>query len=241
MAYWAHVSGFGFGVVTALGVRWTGLEERIFTPALDAELTVLDNSGVDRALELRAEGNLEQAWTVLAEEVRRNPGNSDAVLCLWEWAKETDRCDEVAPAMARFLRELIQRGEGKEAYSLWRDVRKTTSQVALPLGLELRLAEGLAQAGLGKEAREVAEDAAHRANAQTPVGTLVRLSRLAASSGAARVAALALGRPDLSPDLSAEMEVVTSHVSRGRAEFLGAPSGVPIGGCAETRGRPAGR
>lgn len=188
VAYWAHVSGFGFGVLTAAAVKGFGVERRFLAPALDAQRTVVDNSGLDRALELRSQGKRDEAWALLLPEVRKNQGNADGVALLWEWAKEDDRAAAAAPFVVRGLREEAQKGDPMQAYLLWREVCRLAPEVAVPPAVGMRLAEALVGAALPQEAKEVAAQAWARAAEDTPEGVRERLARLAAGAPPTREA-----------------------------------------------------
>ena len=70
VAYWAHVGGFAFGVLTALAIRVLKIEERYIHPAIERKVTLVSNEAVERALEARADGRAEEAFTLLSRELR---------------------------------------------------------------------------------------------------------------------------------------------------------------------------
>ncbi|MBI5018082.1 MAG: rhomboid family intramembrane serine protease [Deltaproteobacteria bacterium] len=205
VAYWAHVSGFGFGAATAAALTGFGLEARWLAPSLDSRLTVVDNAGLDRALRLRGEGRTDEAWLLLLREARRAAGEPDATLALWDLARETGREAEAAPLLGRLIQEQVRRGDAVEAYAHWEDLRARAPAAGLPLALEVRLAEALGRDGRREESEGVAQSAAEEAQPDTPVGVLVRLARLAVGPARARVASLALDHPELSPELRVEV------------------------------------
>ena len=96
VAYWAHVSGFAFGAIAATTLKFMGWEEKFLGTVHDQRLTVLDNTTLGRALENKAKGKENEAWTLLLKETRRDPENLDALTSLWELAVETGRSRDAA-------------------------------------------------------------------------------------------------------------------------------------------------
>jgi membrane associated rhomboid family serine protease len=213
VAYWAHVSGFGFGAAVATAVTWLGVERHYLAAALEAQLAAVDNSGLDRAVAMRGQGRPEEAWALLFKEAGRTPSNVDAILTLWGWAKESDRAAEAGPLLAKLVREQAQRGEASEAYRHWSELQRLAPEIPVSLALEVRLTEALVVQEMHKEAQDVVQRAANRATVDAPAGTLMRLARLSEGGLRARVTAFALARSDLSPALRAELE---NLASRGR-------------------------
>ncbi len=206
VAYWAHVSGFAFGAVVAAGLKFTGWEDAFLAPGLESRLTLLDNRTLDRALENRGQGRTDEAWTLLVKGARQDPGNPDTVRALWDVAVETGRAGQAAGAMARLVTEQLRSGDPADAFQTWQELLAEVPDARVPVAVEARLAEALGREGLGQEAAETAASAARRATPGTAAGLLVRIARLAPDPDGVRVARLALGCPELPPEVRAELE-----------------------------------
>jgi membrane associated rhomboid family serine protease len=233
VAYWAHVSGFGFGAVLAAGLRLSGWEGKILAAQRDDELTVLDNRNLDRAVENRARGKTDEAWALLAKEVGRNPGNADAVWALWEVAVETGRAREAAPSLLHLLRQEVRREEAVAACTHWNALVRQVPNAPLPAGLEARLAELLHQQGHRQEFAEVLAAVAGRSTTtRAPAGALLRLARLVPAGEAARLAALALTGGEVPPEMRRELERFAGGTGdQGRPPVPGSVHPRPGGDC----------
>jgi len=119
IAYWAHVTGFGFGVVVALVIARLRLEERWVSSRLERRQTVLDHSFVDEAMELAHRGDVDAAMQRLLTELRANPDNEQACAALWRIAVAGGRSAEVAPRIQPFIRRAARDGEIEDVRVYW--------------------------------------------------------------------------------------------------------------------------
>ncbi len=222
VAYWAHVSGFGFGVLAAATLRASGWERRFLTPAVDAQLTVADNARLDRALARRLEGREDQAWLLLLKAARHDPDNPDNVVALWDAAKDGGRTREAAPLVRRLIRAQVRDGEAPAAYHLWRELGEFEPTAALPVPVEAQLAEALADQALTAEAQDVVSAAAERASPATPAGALVRLARLATGETRTALAALVFRHPEVPSEVRDELGALLPEAAADRP---GSPPG----------------
>jgi membrane associated rhomboid family serine protease len=81
VAHWAHVGGFAFGALTALTLRYTGLEQKAHEK-VEAELTLQSGPEIQRANEFLDKGELLSAEEILNDYVSRNPDSIDAYMLL---------------------------------------------------------------------------------------------------------------------------------------------------------------
>jgi tetratricopeptide (TPR) repeat protein len=81
VAHWAHVGGFAFGALTALTLRYTGLEQKAHEK-VEAELTLQSDPEIQRANEFLDKGELLSAEEILNDYVSRNPDSIDAYMLL---------------------------------------------------------------------------------------------------------------------------------------------------------------
>lgn len=72
VAFWAHVGGFVFGAVIALGMKFSGIEEKYIAPALDKKTAVLDEHVATGMTKLQ-EGDVDGALLQLKEAAKNNP------------------------------------------------------------------------------------------------------------------------------------------------------------------------
>ncbi|GAB4263717.1 MAG: hypothetical protein Kow0092_14840 [Deferrisomatales bacterium] len=212
--FWAHLTALGFGAAAAGVLRLRGLEARLFPKSGDDGPPSQPILSVEEARHHHLLGRTEQAWAALSSRVGRNPEEADAVLALWELAAETGRAKEAAVGLVRLARRCLARGDGLEAREHWERLRQGAPVEAVPLGLDVKLAEVLRAAGLERDAADVLEWAAERARAADPPGALARLALMVEGQHRERVAGLALGRPDLPEPLRHRLRALAPGTPR---------------------------
>jgi membrane associated rhomboid family serine protease len=88
VAHWAHVGGFVFGALVALGVRYSGLEH-IATKAVEEQMTWKSDPEIAQASELIEKGQVDDAISYLQTLVSAKPDSVDACSMLQQayWRK----------------------------------------------------------------------------------------------------------------------------------------------------------
>ena len=81
VAHWAHVGGFLFGAVAALGVRYSGFEQTAHAK-VEAEVSLQSDPEIQQASELIDKGDLATAEGTLNTYISRNPASVDAYTLL---------------------------------------------------------------------------------------------------------------------------------------------------------------
>jgi membrane associated rhomboid family serine protease len=77
VAHWAHVGGFIFGAAGALGLRYSGLEQKA-NQKIESELTLQSDAEIQRANDLIDAGEITPAAEILNHYLSRNPNSLDA-------------------------------------------------------------------------------------------------------------------------------------------------------------------
>jgi membrane associated rhomboid family serine protease len=87
-AHWAHVGGFLFGAIGAIGLRYSGLEHKM-NQAIEDQVSWKNDPEIVQASEMVNSGQLEQALPLLKEYLARKPDSVDACSLLREihWRK----------------------------------------------------------------------------------------------------------------------------------------------------------
>lgn len=88
VAHWAHVGGFLFGVVFALGLRYSGLEGRA-DQSIEKKVTWTADEGYVQASEQMQQGNIEQALATLNTYLASKPNSIEGYNLLQQilWRK----------------------------------------------------------------------------------------------------------------------------------------------------------
>jgi tetratricopeptide (TPR) repeat protein len=88
VAHWAHVGGFVFGAVVALGLRYSGLEHHA-NAAIEAKVTWTADPEIVQATEHMEHGKLDEAIATLKNYVAKKPDSIEAYTLLQQisWRK----------------------------------------------------------------------------------------------------------------------------------------------------------
>ncbi|HXJ43202.1 MAG TPA: hypothetical protein VNH18_28235, partial [Bryobacteraceae bacterium] len=88
VAHWAHVGGFVFGSVLAVGLSYSGLEHAA-NQAIEAKVSWTADPAIVQATEKLDQGNLDEAISILQTHVANNPASIDACTLLSQlyWRK----------------------------------------------------------------------------------------------------------------------------------------------------------
>ncbi len=200
VAHWAHVGGFGFGALFALGMRGLRVEERFIHPAIEEKLTVAGNPVSEEAGRAREEGRTAEALELLRDALHHRPWDEDVAAALLDTAAKAGRVPEVVPLLTRFLGEMLRRGRREAAVERFAELSDCDPGIALPPALALRIAPVLRDAGRPGLATETLRRALAAAGSDVPPAVVLRLAEAlrdgdaeAALAGVER----ALSRPDL--------------------------------------------
>ena len=219
VAYWAHVGGFALGTAVALGVRTARIEERFVHHKIEARVTVHEgNPAVDAALAARQEGDIEAAFSMLQEEVERNPGDVDAVAAFWDTAVAQQLPEAAAGAVAESLKALCAEGEVELAARQWVELTNLVpAQLAEPAVL-LRISAELAERGERETAVRALRHAVDPANRTLTPGMALRVMDAAREldpASALAAARVALSHPDLADAKRERLEGRVAELEAG--------------------------
>ena len=155
VAYWAHVGGFAFGALVAMGLRVAHIEERWMDGVVARKIGAVSNDGVEAAMQAAEEGRTEEAFAQLQRVVRSDPKNREAAQVYWDQAVALGRADEAAPVLLRLVREEVRAGETELAVQHWMEFAQRGEGLPVEPVLALRLAQELVQQGHRNLATEV--------------------------------------------------------------------------------------
>jgi len=98
VAHWAHVGGFVFGALAALGMRYSGLEQ-VAEKAVEEKITWTADPKIVEASELLEKGQLDAAAEALKRHLAEKPDSTDAYSLLqriYSRKNDQDACDEAS-------------------------------------------------------------------------------------------------------------------------------------------------
>ena len=156
VAYSVHVAGFLFGVVFALALKASRLEEKVLNPKIESKITFSGSTAVAEALELIDRGDLTGAETRLHSILARNPDDVDAVLGLIQVHQRTGAYNQLNSLYGRVIRHHLAHGDKEAALyaydALLCAAPEGQESVQIPARDWFTICEYLKSSGLCKEA-----------------------------------------------------------------------------------------
>ena len=144
VAHWAHVGGFVFGAVAALGLQHSGLEHKA-NKAIEEKVAWTADAEIEKANERMEHGQLADAQALLTSYVAKNPNSLDAWSLLRQvYTRQTDtksfqeataktcalrlRAHQIEAAFQDYA-EFIDSGGGKLPATTWLELCKGAEEM----------------------------------------------------------------------------------------------------------------
>lgn len=145
-SHWAHIGGFAFGAVIALGLKLSGIDAK-----LDAmnELTVSSQQDprLVSAMEMTDVGRPAEALSALAALARESPGNIDVQLEILRAATAARDTPRRVDAYLRLMNLYVSSGAIDTAADLWAELRLHGLEASIPRAERLHMGEVLSRKG----------------------------------------------------------------------------------------------
>jgi membrane associated rhomboid family serine protease len=111
VAYWAHVGGFAFGLVVAGVLRVARVEQRFIHPAIERQVSLVQDAALERANEARFAGDWAAARRELRIALQKDPASLDAWREACEIALAAGDAKELERIAPRLLELYARAGE----------------------------------------------------------------------------------------------------------------------------------
>jgi membrane associated rhomboid family serine protease len=139
VAWWAHIGGFGFGASVALMMRAARIEERFVNPAIERRTSFEAHPSLERIVDARVAGRLEEAQAELEKVLRSQSGNIDAWTEAYELGLARRDPQAVGRAVVRMLELYNRAGETDLAFQVandqrWSEVHPVSPQLCFSAG-----------------------------------------------------------------------------------------------------------
>lgn len=224
VARWAHVWGFAFGAVVAIGMRKFDIEKRYIHPAIESKITLVDNTAIEDAMDVFRSGDSARALELLRGEVTRNRDNMDAALAYWNVACQAGAAAEAAPIAVQLIRQSLRSNDTDLGLAIWTELSQRAPERPLDPATAVAVAEALMASGREDDAGQALAPVATAEPEKVPPGPLVRAARLAVELGVPAAAALVEGagsNPDVPSDTLEELRQELSRRSRATGASTG--------------------
>jgi len=215
-AAWALAGGFLTGALVSLAIRVVGIAGSGGSAEVDAK-TRRGGPGtqLERAMQERSAGRLDEAFNLLSGLLRRQPEHLDASLAFWDVANDLGRPGAAASAILRVVRDEIQRGDHANAVKHWLELAECGFDGDAEPALLIRIAALLREAGERQAAARALRNALLRADGASATTVASRVAREASELDprTAREAAWrALGSADLDIPERQRLEALLAEI-----------------------------
>jgi len=217
----AYAAAFGFGAAAAAGIRFSQLEQVLGRRAPVEARGGAAAAQLERALEHRAAGRLDQSFTLLVNRLREDPNDREAALALWDVASDLGRPAAAAPALIGLIRDEVKRGANPQAVDHWLELCEAGLERGAEPALALRIAVLLNGVGQRAAAAHALQHALAHAEGASGPALASRVARAASSidpGTAADAAWRALGSAELTLEERQALEGVLAEVLPINAE-----------------------
>jgi tetratricopeptide (TPR) repeat protein len=217
-SYWAIGGAFVFGVLGQLAIGLFGAAETGTREGSRGSAERIANPLLERAINARSAGRMNEAYGILAELLRQNPDDHEALLVMWDVALDYDRPSDAAAAMLRAIRDEVKRDDASSAVEHWLDLTNRGLNADAEPALLIRLALMLQQQGhtfAAITALQQALDTSEDANAAVIALRVARASRDLDADTARDAAWRALGSMDLDLEERQSLESLLTEIGSG--------------------------
>ena len=166
------------GALVSFAIRVLGVEGSIERAEVDGEIRRgATNPQLERALQERSAGRLDEAFNLLSGILRREPEQLDASLAFWDVANDLGRPGAAASAILRVVRDEIQRGDCANAVKHWLELAECGFDGDAEPALLIRMATMLRDAGERQAAVRALRNALLRAEGASATAVASRVAR----------------------------------------------------------------
>jgi tetratricopeptide (TPR) repeat protein len=153
VAHWAHVGGFAFGALTALALRYTGLEKKA-NDAIEAKVSWTADPAIVQATEHMQAGKLDEAVATLQGFLKTKPDSTDALTILQQAYWRKNDINSYRDTTAKVIQLQLKNQNVDAAWQDYEDF-KTAGGESLPAPVWLELCRAIE--GKGQYERAVEE------------------------------------------------------------------------------------
>ncbi|GAC1630638.1 MAG: hypothetical protein NVS9B14_01490 [Candidatus Acidiferrum sp.] len=141
-AHWAHVGGFVFGALAALGLRYSGLEAKA-DEAIESKVSWTADPAIVQATEQSSKGQLNDAVATLQNYLVSNPESVDALALLHPIYWRQNNVSAYRDTIAKLIQVQLKSNNPEAAWQDYQDLKNAGQDLPAAVWLELcRSVEG---------------------------------------------------------------------------------------------------
>ncbi len=223
VAHWAHVWGFVFGVLVAVGMKYLKIEEKYIHPKIEAKIQSGEGAVdvVITAMQKKNMGRIDEAYDILLEEARKNPMRKDVVDALWDVGVEMGNGEEAAGYFVKLIESEVRHDQLDVAFNRYMDLKSKFPQSSISITYQFALLKYLAERKESGEAKKLASEILEKIGPDVSPALLQNLAEIAKNIDlplAKRALELCLFHPEIGleakHDLQKELEALKDRISR---------------------------
>ena len=160
VAHWAHVWGFVFGVLVAVGIKYLKIEEKYIHPKIEAKIQNGDGAVdvVITAIHKKNMGRIDEAYDILLEEARKNPMRKDVVDVLWDVGLEMGNGEEASIFFVKLIENEVRHDQLDLAWKRFAELKSKFPQASVSATYELALLKYILDRSDVEEAKKLATE-----------------------------------------------------------------------------------
>ncbi|UCE42411.1 MAG: rhomboid family intramembrane serine protease [Candidatus Aminicenantes bacterium] len=205
VAHWAHVWGFVFGVLVAVGLKYLKIEEKYIHPKIEAKIQNGEGAVdvVITAMHKKNMGRIDEAYDILLEEAKKNPMRKDVVDALWDVGIEMGNGEEAATFFIKLIENEVRHDQFDVALKRFMDLKSKFPQASISPTYKLALLQHMIESNEREEAHKLATELLDEVNPSSSSVMLQNFAGIAKKlnpSIAKKTIELCLDHPEIPPD-----------------------------------------
>lgn len=210
VAHWAHVWGFVFGVLVAVGLKYLKIEEKYIHPKIEAKIQN-EEGAIDvviTAMHKKNMGRIDEAYDILLEEARKNPMRKDVVDALWDVGIEMGNGEEAAPFFIKLIESEVRHDQLDVALKRYMDLKSKFPQASINTTYQFALLKYLTERREIEKAKKLAAELLEKIGPEASPVLLQNLTDIVKdldASLAEKALELCLNHPEIDPDTKREI------------------------------------
>ncbi len=205
VAHWAHVWGFVFGVLVALGMKHLKIEEKYIHPKIESKIQKGEGAVdvVITAMHKKNMGRIDEAYDLLLEEARKNPMRKDVVDALWDVGIEMGNGEEAATFFVKLIENDVRHDQMDVALKRFNDLKSKFPQASINANYKFAMLKYLTDMKDMEEAQKMAAELLEEVSSHSSSVMLLQFADLAKKlnpSIATKIIQLCLDHPEVTMD-----------------------------------------